>query len=250
MSNPTPHTDNPYDSPAKPAKKKGGCLKWGAVGAAVLVAIAVFSPDNPDPSSSADTSVVAAPAIDTQEADNAAPLADDAQPADNSPAAEQPAEAPANNSASEDVPREYRSALDKAKNYASTMHMSKQGIYEQLTSEFEQFSPEAAQYAVDNLDVDFNEVALEKAKTYSDTMHLSRQGIYEQLTSFAENFTAEEAQFAIDNLDTDYNRNALEKAKSYQQMDMSTGAIYDQLVSFAEGFTPEQAQYAVDNLGQ
>ena len=29
--------------------------------------------------------------------------------------------------------------------------MSKQGLYNQLTCEFEQFTPEEAQYAIDNL---------------------------------------------------------------------------------------------------
>ena len=29
--------------------------------------------------------------------------------------------------------------------------MSKQGLYNQLTSEFEQFTPEEAQYTIDNL---------------------------------------------------------------------------------------------------
>ena len=46
------------------------------------------------------------------------------------------------------------------------MHMSKQGIYNQLTSEFEKFSPEAAQYAVDNVKANWNANALEKAKSY------------------------------------------------------------------------------------
>jgi len=54
-----------------------------------------------------------------------------------SPAAESPAAA--------DVPAEYASALNKAQNYSEMMHMSKQGIYDQLTSENgEKFSPEAA----------------------------------------------------------------------------------------------------------
>ena len=45
------------------------------------------------------------------------------------------------------------------------MHMSKAGIYDQLTSEHgEKFSAEAAQYAVDNLNADYNENALAKAK--------------------------------------------------------------------------------------
>ena len=45
------------------------------------------------------------------------------------------------------------------------MNMSKQGIYDQLTSEAgEQFTPEEAQYAVDNLKANYNENALKKAK--------------------------------------------------------------------------------------
>ena len=83
------------------------------------------------------------------------------------------------------------------------MHMSKKGIYEQLTSEYgENFPAGAAQYAIDNLDADWNANALEKAKTYQNTMNMSKQRIYEQLTSeFGEGFTAEEAQYAIDHLD-------------------------------------------------
>ena len=47
------------------------------------------------------------------------------------------------------------------------MHMSKAGIYDQLTSEYgEQFSAEAAQYAIDNVTADWNANALEKAKSY------------------------------------------------------------------------------------
>ena len=51
------------------------------------------------------------------------------------------------------VPKEYRNALRSAKTYSDMMHMSKQGIYDQLTSEYgDQFDVEAAQYAIDNLD--------------------------------------------------------------------------------------------------
>lgn len=81
------------------------------------------------------------------------------------------------------------------------MHMSKQGIYNQLTSSFEGFTAEDAQYAVDNLVVDYNSNALEKAKSYQQTMSMSKQGIYNQLTSSFEGFTAEQAQYAIDHLD-------------------------------------------------
>ena len=78
----------------------------------------------------------------------------------------------------------------------------KQGIYEQLISEYgEQFTEEEAQYAVDNVDADWNANALEKAREYQEMMSMSNDAIYEQLISeYGEKFTKEEAQYAIDNL--------------------------------------------------
>ena len=80
------------------------------------------------------------------------------------------------------------------------MHMSKAGIYDQLTSEYgEGFEADAAQYAIDNLDVDWKKNALEKAKSYQESMSMSKNAIYDQLVSqYGEQFTAEEAQYAID----------------------------------------------------
>ena len=44
-------------------------------------------------------------------------------------------------------------ALEKAKTYQSSMSMSKQRIYEQLTSSYgEGFTKEEAQYAIDHLE--------------------------------------------------------------------------------------------------
>lgn len=152
----------------------------------------------------------------------------------------------------DNVPTEYKSALNKAYDYAEVMHMSKKGIYNQLTSEYgEQFTEEAAQYAMDNIDVDWKANALAKAKDYSETMHMSKKGIYDQLVSeYGEQFTEDEAQYAVDNLEADYKANALQKAKDYQStMDMSPAAIYDQLISeYGEQFTKDEAQYAIDNL--
>src|SRR5699024_11629783 len=93
-----------------------------------------------------------------------------------------------------------------------------QAIVDQLTSEYGgKFTEEAAQYAIDNVEADWNENALESAKTYSDLMYMSKQGIYDQLTSeHADQFTAEEAQYAIDTIDADWNENALESARVYQ----------------------------------
>ncbi|MCI8633301.1 MAG: hypothetical protein HFE64_07475 [Lachnospiraceae bacterium] len=150
------------------------------------------------------------------------------------------------------VPQEYKSALAKAKIYCDNIHMSKAGIYDQLTSEYgENFSAEAAQYAVDHIQADWKQNALKQAKNYSDNLHMSKAGIYDQLTSeYGEQFTPEEAQYAIDNLQADWKANALERAKSYQEsMDMTPAAIRDQLVSeYGEQFTPEEADYAIENL--
>ena len=103
----------------------------------------------------------------------------------------------------ESIPREHKSALKSAESYAKTMHMSKAGIYEQLTSEYgEGFPAEAAQYAIDNIVFDWKENALKTAQTYAETMNMSDSGIYDQLISeYGEKFTAEEAQYAIDNLE-------------------------------------------------
>ena len=100
------------------------------------------------------------------------------------------------------VPTEYKAALAKAKSYSDFMHMSKQGIYDQLTSEYgEKFPEDAAQYAIDNLNADYNKNALEKAKDYQKNLNMSTESIREQLTSeYGEKFTEEEADYAVSNL--------------------------------------------------
>ena len=156
------------------------------------------------------------------------------------------------NSASSDVPRDYSNALSTANRYLSIMDFSYAGLYEQLTSEYgEKFSPEAAQYAMDNLNADWNAEALGSAQNYIDIMPFSYAGLYDQLTSeYGEQFTPEQAQYAVDNVKADWNAEALESARNYlDTMDMSTDRLYDQLISeYGEKFTPEQAQYAIDNL--
>lgn len=100
------------------------------------------------------------------------------------------------------VSAEYRNALTKAQQYSDTMHMSKQGIYDQLTSEYgEKFPADAAQYAIDNVKADWNANALAKAKLYQDQGSMSTSAIHDQLTSeYGEKFTQAEADYAIANL--------------------------------------------------
>jgi len=101
-----------------------------------------------------------------------------------------------------DVPAEYKSALNQAGSYAKTMHMSKQGVYDQLVSEYGgKFTAPAAQYAIDNVKADWNANALAKAKDYQKQQSLSPSAIHDQLTSAAgEKFTAAEADYAIQHL--------------------------------------------------
>ena len=100
------------------------------------------------------------------------------------------------------VPKEYKSALNKAALYANTMHMSKRGVYDQLVSDYgEKFSAEAAQYAIDNVKADWNANALATAKNYQNTMNMSPAAIHDQLTSeYGEKFTQAEADYAIQHL--------------------------------------------------
>lgn len=101
------------------------------------------------------------------------------------------------------VPQEYLNALSQAQTYSDKMHMSKRGIFDQLISEYGgKFQPEAAQYAIDNVDADFNANALETAKVYYEKMNLSKEDVRDQLTSaYGARFTQEEADYAIDHLD-------------------------------------------------
>lgn len=109
----------------------------------------------------------------------------------------------ASDGTNEPVSKEYQNALAKAKSYSDMMNMSKQGIYDQLVSEYgENFPPDAAQYAIDHLEADYKANALAKAKTYYEEMSMSKAAVRDQLISeYGEQFTEEEADYAIEHLD-------------------------------------------------
>lgn len=100
------------------------------------------------------------------------------------------------------VPAEYNSALSQATTYASTLHLSKQGVYDQLVSQYGgKFTAPAAQYAIDNVKADWNANALAQAKTYQNDLHLSPAAVHDQLVSqYGAKFTATEADYAIQHL--------------------------------------------------
>ena len=84
---------------------------------------------------------------------------------------------------------EQENALKKANSYLKYSSFSRQGLIDQL--EYEQFSTEAATWAVDNCGADWMEQAEKKAESYMKYSSFSRQGLIDQLEY--EGFTYEQA---------------------------------------------------------
>lgn len=93
-------------------------------------------------------------------------------------------------------------ALDTARRYVKSMGdsgISKKSIYDQLTSEFDGFTDEEAQYAIENLDFDWKESAVKAAKRYVDVLGVSKNHVYDKLV-YDEKFTESEARHAVESL--------------------------------------------------
>lgn len=96
----------------------------------------------------------------------------------------------------ESISSEKSRAQSMAQRYLRTVSFSKSGLKDQLV--FEGLNDSDAQWAVDNIDVDWNEQAVKKAEDYARLMDMSNQGIYDQL--IFEGFSPEQAQHGIDNM--------------------------------------------------
>lgn len=82
-------------------------------------------------------------------------------------------------------------ALQSASDYLDYSAFSKKGLIEQL--EFEGFTAKDAQFAVNNLKVDWNEQAAKSAEDYLSYSSFSKSGLIEQLEF--EGFTSAQAQY-------------------------------------------------------
>lgn len=93
-------------------------------------------------------------------------------------------------------------AVKQAKQYLKKMAFSRQGLIDQLSSQYGSgFLEEEAIYAVDYLEsnklVDWNEQAVKCAKDYLKTMSFSRVGLIDQMSSqYGSQFTKEQAEYA------------------------------------------------------
>lgn len=86
---------------------------------------------------------------------------------------------------------EEKNALEKAKSYLKFSAFSRKGLIDQL--EFEGFSTEASEFAVDNCGADWNEQAAKKAESYLEFTSFSKSGLIDQLEF--EGFTSEQAEY-------------------------------------------------------
>jgi hypothetical protein len=99
-----------------------------------------------------------------------------------------------------------KNAYRSAKNYLNFKGFSKQGLIEQLSSEYgDGYTVDQATAAVQAIEdageVDWNEQAVKAGKNYLDFKGFSRQGLIEQLTSdYGDKFTVEQATYAVDQL--------------------------------------------------
>ncbi|MEV1131189.1 Ltp family lipoprotein [Agromyces sp. NPDC049794] len=90
-------------------------------------------------------------------------------------------------------------ALQQAQQYLSLMPFSRQGLIDQMSSQYGSGYPvDVATWAVDYLNPDWNSEAAEAAKSYLEVMAFSRDGLYEQLTSeYGSQFTPEQANAGL-----------------------------------------------------
>jgi hypothetical protein len=90
-------------------------------------------------------------------------------------------------------------ARRSAENYLAYSAFSRAGLIKQLSSEYgEGFSKADAIYAVNHINVDWNEQAAKSAKNYLDNGAFSRQGLIEQLSSaYGEGFTYAQAVYGV-----------------------------------------------------
>lgn len=138
---------------------------------------------------------------------------------------------------------EYTRAYEKAKSW-SKKHLSQQQIKIYLT-EYDRYSEDATQYALNKLNVNWKEQALLKAKSNQE-FHYSKEKLVEQLINI-DKFTQEEADYAIEQGHFDWKEEAVKKAESYANGGKITKEkLLEKLVVYRK-FTQEEAEYAIEH---
>jgi hypothetical protein len=91
-------------------------------------------------------------------------------------------------------------ARASAQEYIDYSAFSRQGLIDQLSSEYgESFPVKDAEYAVDSLDINWNEQAAKAAEAYLEYDSFSRQGLIDQLSSeYGDQYTVEQATYGVE----------------------------------------------------
>lgn len=148
------------------------------------------------------------------------------------------------NDSSNEISVSKKNATKSAQSYLRYSNFSRKGLIEQL--EYEKFTNEDATYAVDSLNVNWNEQALGSAKSYLRTSAFSKKRLVEQLKY--EGFTTDQANYGVENCGANWMEQAVKSARSYlNSSSFSRDGLIDQLLY--EGFTREQATYGVEQNG-
>jgi hypothetical protein len=171
-------------TPATPERKKHRARKFVGIAAAAVATIGVIT----QVTGGDDTTSTEGTYAHTKVAEGnvEAPEAD--APAEQAPAEQPPAEddAPTMTAAQEN-------AVASAQDYLDYGAFSRKGLIDQL--EFEGYSTKDATYAVDHIEVDWNEQAAASAKDYLDYDSFSHKGLVDQLKF--EGFTPEQAEYGV-----------------------------------------------------
>jgi hypothetical protein len=90
---------------------------------------------------------------------------------------------------------EQQNAVKSAQGYLESGAFSRKGLIRQLEAS-EGYSLEASTYAVDSLDINYNEQAVKSAQSYLDSGAFSRKGLIRQLEA-GDGFTDSQAVYGV-----------------------------------------------------
>lgn len=136
-------------------------------------------------------------------------------------------------------------AIQTAKDYLDTMHLSQTELLQMLS--VENVDSEDAKFAIEYLNIDWNQEARKKAKEYcKHKIGFSKVKLKAQL--LFDHFTEEEADFAVGHINVNWVEQAEIVAKEYMEDGVSSKEdLIDALMN--EGFTKKEAEKASLKVG-
>lgn len=136
-------------------------------------------------------------------------------------------------------------AIQTAEDYLDTMPLSQTELLQMLT--VENINLEDAKFALEYLDIDWNQEARKKAKEYcKHKIGFSKEKLKAQL--LFDHFTEEEADFALSHIHVNWVEQAKIVAKEYMEDGVSSKEdLVEALMN--EGFTKKEAEKATVKVG-